>query len=39
MPSRFTYPDNQQIKNTENYMEAIQMIEGDNINSKVWWDK
>jgi len=39
MPSRFTYPDNQQIKNTENYQEAIKMIEGDNINSKVWWDK
>ncbi|MBF4516999.1 SusD/RagB family nutrient-binding outer membrane lipoprotein [Flavobacterium sp. ANB] len=39
MPSRFTYPDNQQIKNTENYEEAIQMIGGDNINSKVWWDK
>ncbi|TDO73183.1 SusD-like starch-binding protein associating with outer membrane [Flavobacterium chryseum] len=39
MPSRFTYPDNQQIKNTENYQEAIQMIGGDNINSKVWWDK
>jgi len=39
MPSRFTYPDNQQIKNTANYQEAIQMIGGDNINSKVWWDK
>lgn len=39
MPSRFTYPDNQQIKNTKNYEEAIQMIGGDNINSKVWWDK
>ena len=39
MPSRFTYPDNQQIKNTANYQEAIEMIGGDNINSKVWWDK
>lgn len=39
MPSRFTYPDNQQIKNTENYQEAIEMVGGDNINSKVWWDK
>ena len=39
MPSRFTYPDNQQIKNTANYNEAIEMIGGDNINSKVWWDK
>ncbi|MTH17691.1 SusD/RagB family nutrient-binding outer membrane lipoprotein [Flavobacterium sp. LC2016-01] len=39
MPSRFTYPDNQQIKNAQNYEQAVQMIGGDNINSKVWWDK
>lgn len=39
MPSRFTYPDNQQIKNTQNYQQAVQMIGADNINTKVWWDK
>ncbi|KAF2080116.1 SusD/RagB family nutrient-binding outer membrane lipoprotein [Flavobacterium sharifuzzamanii] len=39
MPSRFTYPDNQQIKNTENYHKAVEMVGGDNINTKVWWDK
>ena len=39
MPSRFTYPPDQQIYNNNNYLEAIQMIGGDDdINVKVWWD-
>jgi hypothetical protein len=38
MPSRFTYPDNVQINNHENYQEAVRMIGTDDINTKVWWD-
>ncbi len=39
MPSRFTYPTDQQVYNNANYLEAVQMIGGDDdINTKVWWD-
>lgn len=38
MPSRFTYPDNVQINNHENYQKAVKMIGSDDINTKVWWD-
>ena len=38
MPSRFTYPTDQQVYNPENFQEAVQMIGSDNINTKVWWD-
>lgn len=39
MPSRFTYPTDQQLYNLNNYKQAVQMIGADDINSKVWWDK
>ncbi|MCO6149697.1 SusD/RagB family nutrient-binding outer membrane lipoprotein [Flavobacterium sp. NRK1] len=38
MPSRFTYPTDQQLYNPDNYKEAVQMIGNDDINTKVWWD-
>jgi len=39
MPVRFTYPQDIQVNNRENYLEAIEMLGGsDNINTKVWWD-
>ncbi|CAM4143938.1 SusD/RagB family nutrient-binding outer membrane lipoprotein [Gillisia limnaea] len=39
MPVRFTYPQDIQVNNRENYLEAIEMLGGsDNINVKVWWD-
>lgn len=39
MPSRFFYPTEVQINNSENYREAIDLLGGnDDINTKVWWD-
>lgn len=38
MPSRFTYPTDQQLYNLSNYQDAVQMIGDDDINTKVWWD-
>lgn len=38
MPSRFTYPTDQQIYNPDNYNQGVQMIGEDDINTKVWWD-
>ncbi len=39
MPVRFTYPQDIQVNNRENYLEAVDMLGGsDNINTKVWWD-
>lgn len=38
MPSRFTYPPDQQVYNLDNFQEAVQMIGDDDINTKVWWD-
>jgi hypothetical protein len=38
MPSRFLYPGDLQIYNTDNYRQAVQNMGGDDINSKVWWD-
>ena len=39
MPSRFEYPISVRISNPENYQEAAGWMGGDNINSKVWWDR
>lgn len=39
MPSRLMYPISVRISNPDNYKEAAQRIGGDNINTKVWWDK
>lgn len=39
MPSRFFYPTDVQVNNSENYQEAINLLGGnDDINTKVWWD-
>jgi hypothetical protein len=39
MPSRLEYPVSVRISNPERYKEAVAAIGGDNINTKVWWDK
>lgn len=39
MPSRLMYPISVRISNPDNYKEAAQRIGGDDINTKVWWDK
>lgn len=39
MPSRFEYPISVRISNPDKYKEASERMGGDNINSKVWWDK
>lgn len=39
MPSRFMYPPQSKLLNSESYNAAVQNMGGDNINSKVWWDK
>ena len=39
MPSRFEYPIPVRISNPNNYQEAVGWMGGDNINSKVWWER
>ncbi|MET0245088.1 MAG: SusD/RagB family nutrient-binding outer membrane lipoprotein, partial [Flavitalea sp.] len=39
MPVRFRYPPNIQSTNPENYRLAVQSMGGDDINTKVWWEK
>jgi hypothetical protein len=39
MPSRFMYPLAVTISNPEAYQEAVTWMGGDNINSKVWWER
>lgn len=40
VPSRFYYPEDEQVLNTKNYEEAVERQGGeDNINSKLWWEK
>ena len=39
MPVRFRYPDIAQITNNDNYQAAVQSMGGDDINTKVWWEK
>lgn len=38
-PVRYLYPESEQAVNRENYQEAVSRIGGDDINSKVWWEK
>jgi hypothetical protein len=38
LPSRLLYPDVQKIYNRSNYEVAAAQMEGDEVNSKVWWD-
>ncbi|HEX5653819.1 MAG TPA: SusD/RagB family nutrient-binding outer membrane lipoprotein [Chitinophagaceae bacterium] len=39
MPSRFEYPLSVRISNPDNYEEAASWMGGDDINSKVWWER
>jgi hypothetical protein len=39
IPLRFTYPVNEQNYNTKNYNEAASAIGGDDVSTKLWWDK
>lgn len=39
MPSRFMYPPASKLQNPDNYAQAVQNMGGDDINTKVWWDK
>lgn len=39
MPQRMMYPNSPRIMNTENYNAAATQIGGDNINTKMWWNK
>ena len=38
-PVRYLYPESEQAVNNSNYQEAASRMGGDNINSKVWWEK
>jgi hypothetical protein len=39
VPVRLMYPSLEQSVNATNYSAAAQRIGGDNINTRVWWDK
>ncbi|WP_181308949.1 SusD/RagB family nutrient-binding outer membrane lipoprotein [Rufibacter sp. XAAS-G3-1] len=39
VPVRFRYPTTVQTNNAENYKKAVEMMGGDDINTKVWWEK
>jgi len=38
-PNRFTYPDNEQTTNGDNYTSAAQAVGGDEVETKLFWDK
>jgi hypothetical protein len=39
VPVRFRYPVVVQTNNSANYLKAVESIGGDDINTKVWWEK
>lgn len=39
MPTRLKYPVNVQTLNRENYKEAVANMGGDDLKTKVWWNK
>jgi hypothetical protein len=39
IPLRYPYPVNEQNVNTANYEAAAQAIGGDEVDTKLWWDK
>ncbi|PZV78672.1 SusD-like starch-binding protein associating with outer membrane [Algoriphagus aquaeductus] len=39
VPVRFRYPVTTQVNNPVNYKEAVARMGGDDINTKVWWEK
>lgn len=39
MPARLQYPISVRVSNPDNYQEAVGWMGGDDINSKVWWQR
>jgi hypothetical protein len=39
IPRRFTYPNDEYLKNEANVTEAAGRMGGDELDTKVWWDK
>jgi hypothetical protein len=39
MPVRFRYPTTVVTNNNANYLKAVANMGGDDINTKVWWEK
>lgn len=39
VPVRFMYPEEVKIYNRDNYEKAVERMGGDDINTKVWWEK
>ncbi|SFH31234.1 SusD/RagB family nutrient-binding outer membrane lipoprotein [Pontibacter chinhatensis] len=39
VPVRFRYPSTVQQMNAENYRKAVEAMGGDDINTKVWWER
>jgi hypothetical protein len=39
MPVRLPYPISVRSTNTANYQQAVERMGGDNINTRVWWEK
>ncbi|MCL6524629.1 MAG: SusD/RagB family nutrient-binding outer membrane lipoprotein [Thermoflavifilum sp.] len=39
IPVRYTYPINEQTLNKDNYVQASQAIGGDDVTTKLFWDK
>ncbi len=39
IPTRFTFPVNEQTLNSTNYQEAAEAIGGDELTTKIFWDK
>jgi hypothetical protein len=39
IPTRFTYPINEQTLNADNYYQAAEAIGGDDLLTKLFWDK
>ena len=39
MPVRFKYPTTVASTNRENYLKAVENMGGDDVNTKVWWEK
>ncbi|HYE54200.1 MAG TPA: SusD/RagB family nutrient-binding outer membrane lipoprotein, partial [Chitinophagaceae bacterium] len=39
MPARFIYPVSQRVYNPVNYDNAVKSMGGDDVNTKVWWQR
>jgi len=39
LPSRYYYPVAIRSTNTTNYQQAVQIMGGDDVNVKVWWQR